>query len=206
MDVGPSWEPRTQAHWPIALSLILIYKELFSISVTLPRATIPLSLVFLFAPDPSWQRPRSAPSSFPTTGIHIKCVPAFFFFNLHLLYEGVFGLPILCNIYCSRLIWPFRSSTSMNWTYLSVGTSWSGWLVIYLPPTLCSACFLFTLNLLKDTCRKIFEPIRLVLITSLATLSAILFRDILKITSNFPKNYVKFTHKLHKVLIRIMWN
>ncbi len=70
----------------------------------------------------------------------------------------------------------------MNWTYLSVGTSVHTWLVPFLPQILHFACFLFPiqffildLNLHQDSGRKSSRPIGLVLASSFASLSAVLF-------------------------------
>ncbi len=71
---------KTQAHWSIALSLS--FKFIVGYSAVQPfyrgpqcRSTSPLS----FAPDSSWQSPRSASLSFPMCGIHIECVSTFLF-------------------------------------------------------------------------------------------------------------------------------
>ncbi len=81
-EVGPNWDSRTQARWPIALYLSFKFLEGY-LGVQPPyrgpqfHSTSPL----FFVPDPSWQNPRSASLPFPTPGIRIECALSFPFLH-----------------------------------------------------------------------------------------------------------------------------
>ncbi len=75
-EVGPDWDPRTQARWPIAPYLSFKFiKGYLGVSLSPyrgPRSRSASPLLFVL--DPSWQNPRSASLPFPTPGIRIECV------------------------------------------------------------------------------------------------------------------------------------
>ncbi len=167
-EVGPCWDLRTQAHWPIALSLS--FKFIWGYLGVQPPYRGPwshsASLAFI---ESIMAKPKVCILNFSNTGQPHRMCTDVSFSAPHLLHKGVFALLILCSIYC-RLICPvksptilqcFLSSSLMNWAYLSVGSSRHSWLVPYLSQTLHSVYFLFSikfiileLNLLQNSGRK----------------------------------------------------
>ncbi len=125
-EVGPNWDLRTQARWPIALYLSFKFIGLFRSHAPLPRATIPLSLASFICSGSILAKPKVCILTFSNTGHSHRMCADVSFPAPHLLHERVFALLILCSMYC-RLIWPVRSPTNilqyvlssllMNWTY-----------------------------------------------------------------------------------------
>ncbi len=183
----PHWDPRTQAHWPIALYLSFKFIGGY-LGVQPPyrgrrsRSASPL----LFVLDLSGQNPKSASLPFPKPCICIECVPTFpFLHRISCMREPLlFSSSAACTAdWYARLedlatfCKCFLSSLLKNWTYPSVGLSRHRWPVSYFSRTFHSICLLFSiqflildLNLLKDDGRKGSGPIGLVLAPSLASL------------------------------------
>ncbi len=79
-EVGPHWDPRTQACWPIALYLSFKFiGGLFRSPATLPRTTIPLSLASFMCSGSIPAKPQ-----FGCTDVFVSAP--------HLLHESVFAL------------------------------------------------------------------------------------------------------------------
>ncbi len=149
-EVGPHWDPRTQAHWPVALYLSFKFiGGYLGVQPLYWGSRSHSASPFLL--HTSWQRPICILTFFNTGNSHRMCTDISFS-TTHLLHEGVFALFILYSMYC-RLICPIRNPTNilqfflssllMNWTYLSVDHSRHRWLVPYLLQIFHSVCFLF---------------------------------------------------------------
>ncbi len=95
-EVDPYWDPGTQAHRSIALSIS--FKFLWGSSAVQPPYRGPRycsKSPLLFAPDPSWQWSRSSSLFFPMSSIHIKhrmCIGVSFSAP-HLLHENSLWSP-----------------------------------------------------------------------------------------------------------------
>ncbi len=63
--VGPNWDTRTHAKWPIAVSFSFEFKGVFRVQPSYRGPQYHSALPLLFIPVPSLQSPRSAPLTFP---------------------------------------------------------------------------------------------------------------------------------------------
>ncbi len=121
--MGLYWDPRTRAHWPIALYFSFKFIEVYlGVQPSYQRPRSRSASPFLFVLDPSWQSPRSTSIPFPTPGIRIEWVTTFpFLHHISFLRESLLfptcaacsadwyaqlgALPTFCNVSCPVYLW-----------------------------------------------------------------------------------------------------
>ncbi len=131
--MGPDWNSRTQARWPIALhpSFKFIGGYL-GVQSLLPGATIPFNLASFIYFGSILAKPTVCILIFSNTGYSHRLCTDVSFSAPHLPHEGVSALLILCSMY-RRLICPVRNPTNILQCFLS---------------SLLMNCFLFSIQFL----------------------------------------------------------